>query len=125
MKRDIADKWTAALRSGDYEQGQHALHSNGAFCCLGVLCELHRQEVGGEWSKYQSAEAHVRAGDLTYVTANGDWDYSLLPEDVAEWAELASTNPGIPAHSCLSHRNDDGWSFTQIADVISQRWRDL
>ena len=124
MKRDVADKWAAALRSGDYTQGKEALHAGGAFCCLGVLCDLHRKEVGGEWCKYQSPEVHVRDGTLTYMTASGDWDYSLLPEEVAEWAELASANPG-PAGNCFSARNDDGWSFAKIADVISERWRDL
>ena len=34
----------AALRSGDYEQTNGALRSRDAFCCLGVLCDLHLDE---------------------------------------------------------------------------------
>lgn len=39
MPGNIADKWLAALRSGEYTQAQEVLfnpHTNG-FCCLGVL----------------------------------------------------------------------------------------
>ena len=45
MKRDIRDQWIAALRSGEYKQGNGVLHQvskDGAesFCCLGVLCRV-------------------------------------------------------------------------------------
>lgn len=38
MPKELKEKWTAALRSGEYRQGYKALLStNGAYCCLGVL----------------------------------------------------------------------------------------
>lgn len=36
--RDIAERWVAALRSGEYRQGFAFLRSHdGKYCCLGVL----------------------------------------------------------------------------------------
>lgn len=41
MKKEIADKWVAALRSGNYKQTTGMLNRNNeSFCCLGVLCEI-------------------------------------------------------------------------------------
>ena len=40
MKRDVAKKWVAKLRSGEYEQGKGYLNDDGKMCCLGVLCEV-------------------------------------------------------------------------------------
>lgn len=41
MKKEIADKWVAALRSGKYKQGRQYLRTfEDNYCCLGVLCEI-------------------------------------------------------------------------------------
>lgn len=40
MNRTERDEWTAALRSGNYRQGQGRLDSAGKQCCLGVKCLL-------------------------------------------------------------------------------------
>lgn len=49
MKSNIRDRWTAALRSGDYVQGKRALRKKYydedgkariTHCCLGVLCDV-------------------------------------------------------------------------------------
>lgn len=33
--------WIKALRSGNYQQGESALHLKGdGYCCLGVACDL-------------------------------------------------------------------------------------
>lgn len=40
MKKEIAEKWIAELRSGKYAQGKTYLESGGKFCCLGILCKM-------------------------------------------------------------------------------------
>lgn len=35
---EFKEKWVAALRSGEYKQGDACLYSQGSFCCLGVAC---------------------------------------------------------------------------------------
>ena len=42
LPREFAEKWLAALRSGDYNQGQGALYeekTNG-YCCVGVAARI-------------------------------------------------------------------------------------
>lgn len=123
MKRDIAFHWVQALRSGEYQQGKKALRAQDSFCCLGVLCELHRQAEGGEWVPGLS-ETEAPAGSQEYHATNGDWDHSLLPEAVQEWAGLQSVSPGVGDKE-LPECNDRGWTFNQLADLIETKWEQL
>jgi len=123
MHKNIADKWVQALRSGDYKQGEKALKINGTHCCLGVLCDLHKQECGGEW--YDATGPDRIPGAQGYRTPSGDWDWSMLPEPVQEWAGIRTgINPGVNGEP-LSGLNDGGWKFGRIADLIDARWEDL
>ncbi len=51
MYPDVREKWVAALTSGRYEQIRGQLRFRDAFCCLGVLCDLHAQETGNDWQR--------------------------------------------------------------------------
>lgn len=46
-------KWLDALRSGSYRQGKSSLHSTlgtvRSFCCLGVACDVIKDELKGNW----------------------------------------------------------------------------
>lgn len=48
MKKEIADKWVEALRSGRYKQCKSWLRDNDGFCCLGVLCDISKMSAWGE-----------------------------------------------------------------------------
>lgn len=111
MDPEIRAKWTAALRSGDIEQAHEALRDGDGRCCLGVLCDLAVEE-----------------GVIRPPVWDDDdgWLYDgiqdVLPLSVAKWARMpSSTNnpdvPGNPGHT-LAERNDEGWTFAQIADAI-------
>lgn len=95
MNPDVKTAWVAALRSGDYEQGQELLHQvDGArhlYCCLGVLCDLayragvverYEERTGVRFS--YADPAAVGAGE---VAPEG----SVLPRAVARWAGLVAT----------------------------------
>lgn len=45
----IKAKWLEALRSGKYEQGEGRLNKDNQFCCLGVLCDLIKDDIGFTW----------------------------------------------------------------------------
>lgn len=52
LKATLKRKWVKALLSGDYEQGRGKLRSkDDKFCCLGVLCDVLRNEGIGIWKK--------------------------------------------------------------------------
>lgn len=107
MIKEVADKWIEALRSGKFHQGrgllkQERIDGSPAYCCLGVLQEavLHLPiEMNNE--AVLSALAQFNAGMRT--------DIGNLP-----------TKP----HS-LAYCNDGGASFSKIADLIQEHWREL
>jgi hypothetical protein len=49
LTKEVMDKWIAALRSGQYNQGRGKLKSSNGYCCLGVLCDVLPSEAG-VWS---------------------------------------------------------------------------
>lgn len=109
---ELKSRWIAALRSGDYEQGQGALKTNdGAdsqHCCLGVLCELVAPEGFQEMSEYSSTMVHqfpdTRSKQECYPNKT-------------KMRELGLT---VGRMKVLTKMNDDGRSFHRIADYIEE-----
>lgn len=125
MNPTIKAKWTAALRSGEFRQGRQVLRNapqaDGIrdYCCLGVLCELHRRETGeGEWFGSR------------YKPSRGDDSASSLPSAVARWAGLVigdgpNGNPFLKNEFGQQYTatfwNDNHCArFPQIADLIDR-----
>ena len=125
MKKEIKDKWVAALRSGEYQQAYGRLRDDNSFCCLGVLCDISGL---GKW-----------------VNESGSWHYSItgcykyrraLPGFLCKEFEIASSaaklkeqvvkkeSLGKLAHlvvgNSLSGLNDAGVPFKEIADIIEK-----
>jgi hypothetical protein len=94
MTKELKDKWCAALRSGEYEQGKlmlKKLNKQGetVYCCLGVLREI---------------EPKAKA----ITTNDGDSNAMLIKFPGLDESTLET----------LTIMNDDGHSFTKIADWI-------
>ena len=116
MKKEIAEKWVAALRSGDYTQQKGSLANlhRTEHCCLGVLCELA-----------------IKAG-VTLKTREGsvgfDDERVYLPRRVQEWSGVRDRCGMFVGdeHMCgLISMNDYGGTFDHIADTIEKRWGEL
>ena len=127
MKKSIAKKWVAALRSGEYRQGYGYLRSgDNEFCCLGVLCNLHAQDHPDIAQRQHSS--HFYLGDNIY-----------LPTMVKEWAGVSSACGnfqyrtkkdemvfvGKRATANLVVANDNRCTFAEIADAIEKNWKRL
>lgn len=128
MKPEVRAMWVAALRSGEYEQATDALSVAGggatppAFCCLGVLCDLHGRETGNLWTEDDSG-----LGPRRYLGASG-----RLPSSVMAWSGLQECNPSVPVpfgrdgHATLATLNDgmpgiiESQTFEQVAAVIEE-----
>lgn len=104
MNAEIKQQWTQALRSGTYQQVCGSLHDDVGFCVIGVLCDLHRQWMGGEWKK-------LRPGMRWYAY---EGQSGHLPTCVREWASI-SIDDYIGG---VMLRNDAGKPFDQLADYI-------
>lgn len=110
MDAKIKAKWLKALRGGQYSQARNSLtnEQGTAFCCLGVLCNIHAEETGGEWVKKSS-------GLLWYL--NGTY---VLPPTVRAWAGLGAKRDPVCNGKKLSTWNDGGTRFNAIADLIEK-----
>jgi hypothetical protein len=108
MNAEIKQKWLAALRSGQYEQGRCALRTDEGgqrrYCCLGVLCDLidpTKWLIGAPGSP---------------VAYQHDTSTGLPSPEVAELAGLSSAQLRE-----LAHMNDAARAnFRQIANWIEE-----
>ena len=110
-QRQVIRNWVSALRSGEFQQGRGVLRLDGKYCCLGVLCELHRRETGGpEWARNSRYDRESYLDELCG-----------LPEAVREWAGLPDSNCPLPSQLCGAiGMNDDGSTFAEIAEAIEK-----
>ena len=114
MNKEWAEKWAAALRSGEYKQGTGRLRQGDSFCCLGVLCDLvsktnWRDGVG--WG-VDACSIHT----------------CYLPKAVRGLVQGLSDGQGtlpLPNQESLMELNDKGTSFPAIADLIDKHWEVL
>jgi hypothetical protein len=118
VNREVRDRWTAALRSGDYVQGHARLRvvdddGRVRHCCLGVLCEL---AVAAGVARLDAA-----AGTYHDPVVQPDFGYGgVLPPSVVDWAGLRDPNPAVDGVQ-LSYWNDiAGSTFASIADKIER-----
>jgi hypothetical protein len=110
MNPEIKSKWIEALRSGDYAQDKYVLHSEKGFCCLGVLCDITGL---GEW-KFMDGNPPK----FFYQTNDTSWldNEFYLPPKVKEFCDFTLED----ARKDLSSMNDEGKSFSEIADWIEE-----
>lgn len=123
MRKEIKELWVNALRSGEYKQHTGSLKDpdTNSFCCLGVLCDLHRKRRKTATWKFNSSY-----GSTDYMNNSG-----ALPAKVIKWAgldkDVESGKILAPAsvyivknNESLIRKNDYGGTFAQIADIIEE-----
>lgn len=121
MKKELKDKWLAALRSGEYVQTKAVLEQldeNGkavGHCCLGVLCR-----VAGIKATGFRPEQEYPSGDMTpkHTIFEGNMMKMLGDETTFE---LGMDKEMPFTLACMNDGEDDvspPQSFAQIADYI-------
>jgi hypothetical protein len=106
----LQDRWCAALRGGDYRQGQGVLRrseSDGSesFCCLGVFCDLFDPDA---WEASNDDRHPITEG--YYHRGIG---HAMPAETVYVDTGLNQSLAGD-----LAALNDDNYTFEEIADFI-------
>lgn len=104
MDQQVKTQWLQALRSGEYEQTKHRLHTYEGFCCLGVLCDF---AIDGEWDSWNTDDK----GRVTSYHKGGN--IALLPNHFLEYVGMTHEH-----QEHLTRMNDDGKTFEQIARWI-------
>lgn len=110
MKKQLRDEWVKALRSGEYKQGRRGrlrekdADGNVCHCCVGVL-----QELLGDPNKEIDDNRWTYLDELK-ITA-------LLPSAASHFSNISDVQMRDARYK-LAEMNDNGYSFTQIADWI-------
>lgn len=111
MKKEWADKWVKALRSGEYKQGTGKLQQGENYCCLGVLCKILPKEL----VELSPKKKHIKG--------------IYLPKKVKNYVQLydkQGTFTSFGRQNSLSNLNDiDLKTFEEIADIIEKEWENL
>lgn len=118
MKKEVADKWVAALRSGKYKQSTGVLRHAGGFCCLGVLCEVAIEE---------GIPLVVEKRGYGYNAITYNDSSHLLPRAVLSWAEMRWDDGTFlgRVRKSLVQMNDHGATFEEIANIIETHYEEL
>lgn len=123
LKPHVKAKLLAALRSGQYQQGRMSLHKvkldgNHVFCVMGVMCDIAKDEI----------ELNINHNGISGVVSYNR-NIMHLPIEVVKWAlekEAFSNYDGLgrlnvmkdDKVTSLDWLNDNGYTFSQIADLI-------
>ena len=119
LKPEIKTRWVEALRSGKYMQTQGTLRNGEGFCCLGVLCDIVKNDLNIEWEyekfengadlwSFDHEDGIIPGSVFRYVVATGQKTAAIELAD-----PLATRNDG-------SFEFDSPWTFVQIADAIEE-----
>ena len=101
----MLEKWLAALRSGDYQQGTGQLKNGDRYCCLGVACEI----------------SGLGAWEFDNYRCLSDVHSGSLPKEVQRALGLASDVGWVGEKSLVSLNDIEKLTFNQIADLIESR----
>ena len=114
MKKEVKELWVEALRSGKYVQGESMLNDGERYCCLGVLCEVYKEQTGiGEWKKSENLSG------ISCLRFVGDYssEWAELPIEVLEWAEF-SVKDSNPTLRFIDDSDEDN-SYTEEENLAS------
>jgi len=83
MKRDKLKLLIKSLKSGKYIQATKRLRRGDAFCCLGVICDLHRKITKKKGNKWIASPLPMEPECYKYKDTS-----CRLPEKVKEWCGI-------------------------------------
>ena len=105
LPKEFKEKWIAALRSGEYNQGKEALtriikfSEFDSYCCLGVACIVAKQDID---------KKELNSGFI-------DTDYLKNITEIPNEIKGSQENKLVRV---LVELNDGGYSFIQISDWL-------
>lgn len=112
-----AKQWVAALRSGEYKQGFNTLHSitdeGERFCCLGVACDLFRDELS--LTKKQEQDVYMYNGDDATLPLSVVSLLNLNGENAYWGTNVEDNDKSLVAWNDVKKK-----SFKQIAALIER-----
>ncbi len=126
--RELVKDWIAALRSGQYQQGQGKLRSwDNTYCCLGVLVDLI---IDRNWIPIvvYAPDVDNSHRDRYLYEYGQSLQGNYVPISVADYIGMSDNNGRYKvcgSYEYLAENNDEGTSFKVIAQIIEDHQADL
>jgi hypothetical protein len=123
LKPEIKEKLITALLSGNYKQGKHTLrNANEEFCCLGVLCDVIKDDINGQWNLEKSITSLLNRNQFVVGDASRE---NYPPWPVIEFCSESKKDEDFrsldSAFGQLADKNDRGQTFEEIAEYIKEK----
>ena len=109
LNPEFKAKWLEMLRSGEYEQTTNSLFNGIGYCCLGIACLA----FGGKFEEDVYREQWPHSEEIQDMKLSGGSEY--LSWQFSQKIGLSQTE-----ENKLVCMNDDGSSFSDIADYIEK-----
>ncbi len=117
MKKEIAEKWVADLRTHTRQTKNKLYDGKGGHCCLGRLCRV----LGATFSRNGTINSWYPVLKGKVLVSD-----SILPDEILALVGMKfSDGYMMEKGECLSQLNDSGKSFSEIADIIEKNWKHL
>lgn len=115
MKADIKKRWVAALRSGVYPQTQEKLRDDKGFCCLGVLCDVVKKDLGEDWG-----DPVNDSGAYSFISYQVELPARVINLCGFKGCEIQHGSPYANGKSLVLMNDRDRNTFDEIADTIEK-----
>lgn len=121
MKKENADKWVAALRSGIYKQGTGVLKNDkNCFCCLGVLLDING--IKPDSDKLKDHELNGESVGCYVYDSVVDMISPALQRACDIKTDFGKYISKAGISTSLAVINDEDYSFEHIANVIEEHY---
>ena len=124
MNQEIKKLWLAELRNPERKQAQKRLNNGEGMCCLGVLCDVVKDypEVQGSWVTDSCMKPQFSCLAWNAPNQPNEKVVGHLPLAVRKLADLEGRfgEYSFGEKVSLANLNDEGITFTEIADVIEK-----
>ncbi len=120
MKKEIAEKWVADLRTNP-PQCKGSLYDGEGHCCLGRLCVVLGATFVEKSENSNYSHYPIYEGTVLYESG-------LLPQEIQDEAGMITREGSLVEEEdlySLASLNDKGYNFFQIADIIERNWEKL
>jgi hypothetical protein len=135
-QRAAREKWIQALESGNYEQTQRALARRTSafsveFCCLGVACEISRENTAG-WVGVDGVLGFPVSDGYYRITT----EKATMPDPVQQELGFMTDAPVVYAPEFLDHpanisedgdrMAESGWfGLTELNDEYNASFEEI
>lgn len=119
--QQLMDDWLDALRSGEYNQIEGFLYTDEGKCCLGVLGCVADAPFDAAYDEPTvfALDEHIALLPPSYARRFG-LDKMLTEDEEVKLSNMTGNVLNANRQTNLSHLNDNGYTFEQIADVVEQ-----